>query len=101
MTNHPAIYEQYKAPTPSKFLFLEEVNGLDGTKLSAAQTASPRTPDQQTVAEASIAGDRETLKADAYIPAAMAGIYVLLFLYFRSIGGYRPVQIDTPVASKR
>ena len=36
----PAVYEQYKAPTPSKFLFLDEVTGLDGTKLSAAQTAA-------------------------------------------------------------
>ena len=38
-TTAPAIYEQYKAPTPSRFLFLDEVHGLDGTKLSAAQTA--------------------------------------------------------------
>ena len=36
------IYETYKAPTPSKFLFLEEVHGLDGTKLSQAQTARRR-----------------------------------------------------------
>ncbi len=68
----PAIYEQYKAPTASRFLFLDEVHGLDGTKLSEAQTAAPRTPEQQTVAEASIVGDRETLKADSFIPAAMA-----------------------------
>ena len=65
----PAIYEQYKAPTPSKFLFLDEVHGLDGTKLSQAQTAAEdagaKTPEQQTVVEASIIGDRETLKADA------------------------------------
>src|SRR6187402_3499835 len=27
----PALYEQYQAPTPSKFLFLKEVHGLDGT----------------------------------------------------------------------
>ena len=43
----PAIYEQYKAPTPSKFLFLEEVHGLDGTKLSQAQTVSQKTPEQR------------------------------------------------------
>ena len=29
-----------RRPTPSTFLFLEEVTGLDGTKLSEAQTAS-------------------------------------------------------------
>ena len=46
------------------------------------------------MAEASIIGDRETLKADAFIPAAMAVIYLLLFLYFKAIGGYRPLRID-------
>jgi len=98
MTTAPAVYEQYKAPTPSKFLFLEEVHGLDGTKLSEAQTAPAKTPEQQTVVQASIAGDRETLKADSYIPAAMAVIYLMLFFYFKAIGGYRPVRID-PVAA--
>jgi MFS family permease len=95
-TTAPAIYEQYKAPTPSKFLFLDEVHGLDGTKLSAAQQASPKTPEQQTVVEASIVGDRETLKADSFIPLAMAIIYIGLFFYFKSIGGYRAVHIEGP-----
>jgi MFS family permease len=93
-TTAPAVYEQYKAPTPSTFLFLDEVHGLDGTKLSEAQTAPSKTPEQQTVVEASIIGDRETLKADSYIPLTMAIIYVLLFFYFKSIGGYRAVQIE-------
>ena len=52
------------------------------------------------MADASIVGDRETLKADAFIPAAMAVIYLLLFLYFKSIGGYRPVHIDGPGAGR-
>jgi MFS family permease len=97
----PAIYEQYKAATPSRFLFLDEVTGLDGTKLSEAQTARARTPDQQTVAEASIIGDRETLKADAYIPAVMALVYLALFFYFKSIGGYKPIRIETPAQTAR
>jgi len=91
----PAIYEVYKSPVPSRFLFFREVHGLDGTKLSDAQRATARTPEQQTVASASIIGDRETLKADAYIPAAMALVYLVLFLYFRAIGGYKTVQIET------
>jgi len=94
MTTAPAIYEQYKAPVPSRFLFLDEVTGLDGTKLSAAQTAAVKTPEQQTVVEASIMGDRGTLKADSFIPLAMAVIYACLFLYFKAIGGYKPVDID-------
>ena len=91
--HEPSVDE---APTPSRFLFLEEVHGLDGTKLSAAQTAANKTPDQQTVADASIIGDRETLKADAYIPLVMGIVYLLLFLYFRTIGGYKTVHIDAP-----
>src|SRR4029450_7299273 len=65
-STNPALYEQYKAPTPSRFLFLEEVHGLDGTKLSEPQTAAVKTPEQQTAAAASTTGARETLKADAF-----------------------------------
>jgi MFS family permease len=93
-STNPALYEQYKAPKSSGFLFLKEVNGLDGTKLSEAQTAVAKTPDQKAVVEASISGDRKTLKADSFIPAAMAAIYLLLLLYFKSIGGYKPVHIE-------
>lgn len=92
--NNPSLYEANKAPKPGSFLFLDPVTGLDGTKLSEAQTAKEKTPDQKTLAEASIIGDRKTLKADAYIPATMAVIFLLLLIYFKSIGGYRPIKID-------
>src|SRR5688572_26266464 len=95
-TTAPAIYEQYKAATPSKFLFLDEVTGLDGTKLSAAQTAVTKTPEQKLVADASILGDRQTLKADAFIPVVMAVVYLLLLFYFKAQGGYKPLSIDSP-----
>jgi len=88
-----AIYSTYKAEKPSTFLFLAPANGLDGTKLSAAQTATNKTAEQKVVVEASIQGDRQTLKADSFIPATMAAIYLLLFFYFKAIGGYRPVSI--------
>jgi DHA2 family metal-tetracycline-proton antiporter-like MFS transporter len=101
MTTAPAVYEQYKAPVPSKFLFFAESTGLDGTKLSQAQTAAARTPEQQIVADASIVGDRETLKADAFIPVTMAIVYLLLFLYFKAIGGYRAVHIDAASAGRQ
>jgi len=51
------------------------------------------------VADASIMGDRQTLKADAFIPAVMALIYLLLLFYFKAIGGYKPVHIDAPPAT--
>jgi len=94
MATAPAVYEQYKAPAPSRFLFLAETTGLDGTKLSAAQTAVTKTPEQQMVADASILGDRQTLVADAFIPVVMAFVYLLLLFYFKAIGGYKPVTIE-------
>lgn len=93
-----AVYEENKAAKPGSFLFLDKVVGLDGTKLAEAQAAKEKTPDQQILADASIVGDRKTLKADAYIPAVMAVIFLLLLLYFKTIGGYKPLQI-TPEQS--
>lgn len=94
MATAPAVYEEYKAAAPSRFLFLAEATGLDGTKLSAAQTAVTKTPEQRMVADASILGDRRTLVADAFIPATLAVVYLLLLLYFRAQGGYKPLSID-------
>ena len=95
-SKNPALYAQYKAEKPSSFLFLAPVNGLDGTKLSAAQTteASKQTADQKAVVQASIVGDRNTLKADSYIPATMAVIFLFILLYFKAIGGYKAVRVD-------
>jgi hypothetical protein len=100
-TTAPALYEQYKSSTPSKFLFLDQVSGLDGTKLSEAQTAVSKTPEQKTVVEASIIGDRKTLKADSFIPITMATIYLLLLIYFKSIGGYKVVRMEESSGAKR
>jgi len=95
----PALYAEYRAATPSKFLNIESTAayGLDGTKLSAAKEAKEKTEAQQKVVLADQAGDRGTLKADAWIPAVMAGIYLLLFLYFKSIGGYKPLRLEEEV----
>jgi MFS family permease len=108
-----AIHAQYAAQTPSKFLFFGEARGLDGKKLGDVQhklgavreelatsgvqdpnaAVGKLTPEEKTVYEASIEGDRKTLKADSFIPATMALIYLLVFVYFKSIGGYKPVHI--------
>ena len=52
--------------------------------------------EERTLVAASIAGDRQTLRADSVIPAVMAVIYLLLALYFKAIGGYRAVRIGEP-----
>ena len=69
-----------------------------------AQTLESRDPQaalaqltdaERAVHEASIEGDRQTLVADSFIPGLMAVIYLLLLVYFKAIGGYKPVRIGS------
>jgi hypothetical protein len=113
-TKDAALFEEYKAAQPSMFLNIPSTAalGLDGKKLGEANErlgairkeieaakGDPKTafdklePKDRAVIEASITGDRKTLKADAWIPAAMAVIYLILFFYFKAIGGYKPVHM--------
>ena len=91
-----ALYTEYKAEKPSKFLNLEAtaVFGLDGKKLGEAKEAKEKTDAQKTVVIADQQGDRRTLKADSFIPLTMAVIYLLLLLYFKTIGGYRALTLE-------
>ena len=91
-----AVYQEYKAERPSLFLNIpsSEIFGLDGKKVAAAKNAGDKaTAEQRDVVEANQQGDRDTLKADSYIPATMAAIYLGFMLYFASIGGYKRVEI--------
>jgi hypothetical protein len=114
----PGLYAEYRAGSPSHFLFFDEVHGLDGRKLgevksrleaaraerAAAEDTSPLaaleqlSDEERAVLAADIAGDRRTLVADSAIPAALAGIYLFLLLYFRAIGGYRAIHITEGLA---
>jgi MFS family permease len=92
-----AVYAMHKGAKPSEFLFFKPVVGVDGKAIESAKNAvkdGTATPDQKILAEANQAGDRMTLKADAAIPAIMALIYLMLFIYFKSIGGYKAVHIS-------
>ena len=95
-TEGQVVYETHKAEKPSQFLVFKPVTGIDGKAIEAAKAAvkdGTATPDQKLLADANTAGDRLTLKADAIIPAAMAFIYLMLFIYFKSIGGYKAIHI--------
>jgi hypothetical protein len=110
----PALLKEFKAEKASTFLFFQETHGLDGKKLGAIQEDLKKarkdlTPekaletlsaDQRTVFAASIEGDRRTLVADAAIPAVLAMIYLGLLIYFKMIGGYRPLHIDESPGGK-
>ena len=103
-----AILEANKAEKPSGLLGLfKEVTALDGAKMQAAKKLAEKekhdnvpadksqlTADQRAIVDANIAGARKTLRADAALPVGMAVIYLLLMLYFKSVGGYKPVKIE-------
>jgi MFS family permease len=91
----PEVYAQVKSETSSKFLFFNEITGIDGKKLGEAKEAESKTESQLAIVKADQQGDRDTLVADSFIPATMAVIFLLLMLYFKTLGGYKPVQIDT------
>lgn len=97
----PAVYAQYKADKPSKFLFFKEITGLDGQKKGNVldeKDESKLTPQQKAdkplLVEANLQGGRTALKITSFIPATMAVCFLLLLLYFKAIGGYKPVHVD-------
>jgi hypothetical protein len=49
--------------------------------------------DKPPVEEADLYGGRQALKYTAYVPLAMAVGYLLLLLYFKSIGGYKAIHL--------
>jgi hypothetical protein len=97
----PVLFEKYKSEKISTFLAFPPAQALDGEKLGAAAKAvqeekagkQKATEVEKKLNDASITGDRQTLVTDSFIPATMAVIYLGLMLYFRTIGGYRPVTL--------
>jgi hypothetical protein len=95
---NPAIYQEYKADKSSSFLpfIFGDATGLDGKKLAQAKEApkDDAHKNEAAVAAADLQGDRKTLKADSAIPITMAVIYILIAIYFKSIGGYKIVHLQ-------
>jgi MFS family permease len=92
-----ALAEEWKGTgDKSKFLAFAEVQAIDPVRLEAAKkvAVAERSEAEAKVVAADIQGNRRTLKVDSLIPAAMAIAYLLLILYFRSIGGYRPLTVE-------
>lgn len=100
-TTNPAAYAEVKTSSPSKFLFFDGVNAIDGKKLAEAKDAKTRDAKQQAIVAADQVGDRKTLKADSFIPMTMAAIYICLMLYFKAIGGYKAINIDEELAAEK
>jgi MFS family permease len=109
---HPALVQEFEAEKSSKFLFFKETKGLNAEALTQAQgryeaarkallekpqagVAAIDTIDEndRKLIQSSIAGDRKTLVADAFIPATLVLIFLAILFYFKSIGGYRPLTL--------
>jgi hypothetical protein len=50
--------------------------------------------DKTLVTDAGLYGGRQALKLTSLVPLTMAVLYLLLILYFRSRGGYKPKNLD-------
>jgi len=94
MSTNPALYSEVKADKPSKFLVFSEVHAIDGKKLGEAKEAVEKTENDHAIIKADQSGDRKTLRMDSFVPLTMACIYILLLLYFKSIGGYKVIKIE-------
>ncbi len=94
----PELADKYQAGKTSEFLpfIFPKATGLDGKLVGDIKAKKPeeRTKDEQVVVDSDIKGDRRTLVTDSLIPATMAVIYLGLILYFKSIGGYKPVHLE-------
>ena len=55
--------------------------------------------DKEPVKEATLYGSRMALKLTAIVPAVMAVCYLLLMLYFKSIGGYKALTVEEQEAA--
>ena len=58
-----------------------------------ATASTSAAADKKPVQEAGVFGGQMALKLTAYVPMALAGLYLLLILYFKSKGGYKALHV--------
>jgi MFS family permease len=87
LANGTAIHETYL--TVTKLSVLGPYAALDQEKVAAEAT----TEDLAVIQEATELSKKTALKTVAILPILMLISFVLFILYFRSKGGYRPVEL--------
>lgn len=94
LTYDMEILTEAKQSDPDKSLpALEQLN----TWWSGAETYAQA--DAEPVTTATLHGSRMALKLTAIVPAIMAVCYLILIIYFKSIGGYKALRIEGEQAS--
>jgi MFS family permease len=88
----PAIYQ---AVTAKKSWVLSPIFG-DYTAIDPDKKAAVQTPDgKDALKAAEVAGQFSALGKMAMFPGFMLCCYLILIFYFKSKGGYKPVQIES------
>jgi hypothetical protein len=116
-----AVYERYKSAEENSFIGFKVV-GLDGSKVGVLgddgkelarankilteagkpedklvgwwnEAKTTAQDDKKLVDGAVLYGGRRALQLTSFVPLVMAGLYLLLILYFRATGGYKVVHI--------
>ena len=86
--NNTALVEQYV--TLDKRSVLGDYTALDPEKRKTASEA-----DETAIATVEGDAKKTALRTTAVFPLIMLVCYVILILYFRSRGGYKPVELET------
>lgn len=97
----PALYMEARSRESKSFLWFAPVQPIDGKLLAKAITSpvETRTQAEQEIVRASVAGDRKTLQADAFIPASLAVVFLMIVVRGRSSSrGSEPVRSSKAVA---
>ena len=102
LQSNAAAYAEYKAGTPQQVAYSTKPTAStdrSSPRLLPSRRNSGR-PTRRRPSTPYVTGNRQTLRVDSFIPAAMALIYLLLIIYFKGIGGYKPVHIEGTEAAK-
>jgi DHA2 family metal-tetracycline-proton antiporter-like MFS transporter len=85
--NQPAIFEKVASP-PTEVIFLGEVRSLDADKVRALTDE-----EKATITATKYPHKKAAFYQVAILPAFMLLCYLVIFFYFRSRGGYKPVEL--------
>ena len=98
----PALYEKYKIEDKSffgwKYNSIKTAEVLADSSFVPAEDATQKDAEDMTNAGASLsakidASARRTIRVAAVLPLTMAIAFILILLWFRSQGGYKPIEL--------
>jgi len=85
--NHPAIHEKVVS-APRELPFLGATPGIDADKVQGLSDE-----EKQTLQEVKYPNKKAAFLQVAVLPTFMLICYLILFFYFKSKGGYKPVEL--------